>query len=432
MTPAAQLLDAIVPLVRTRLPRGVDVDYLDDFLARNRFALEAVIEQNLGPVLARMQVANRPFIEEDIPEFWTVSKRTAANIAAMAVAANLYAQRRLPTADERATLTGYSGWGGLSIQAASGKFPAGFPVPEERGLIHEFYTPSKVAREVARVVAPLVHTLPQDNGTVHALEPSAGIGRFLHAFGNVPGLTWHAVEWSTLSSLMLKALRPELDLTNAPFERWVREKGGGASGRLGLVVSNPPYGARGASIAEDPDRAYREKMAYHYFLRRGLDLLAPDGLGVFLVPGGFLTSRTARTGTMNALAEGTPCHRTPARRPGATPAAWTDPRIPRPAPSVSPLAPPAGAPPPSGPARATRYASRSAAPAAPAADGREPSSVRRAVRRPQGQRLRRPYRQRLLNRGGARIGARLAGPEVGRADSPRSLSPWRTPARCAR
>jgi hypothetical protein len=58
-------------------------------------------------------------------------------------------------------------------------------------------------------------------------------------------------------------------------------------------VSNPPYGIRGASIAEDPDRAYREKMAYHYFLRRGLDLLAPDGIGVFLVPGGFLTSRTA-------------------------------------------------------------------------------------------------------------------------------------------
>ena len=131
-----------------------------------------------------------------------------------------------------------------------------------------------------------------DGDTVHALEPSAGIGRFIRAFEAVPGLTWHAVEWSTLSSLMLKALRPDLDLTNAPFERWVREKGPGAAGRLGLVVSNPPYGARGASIAEDPDRAYREKLAYHYFLRRALDLLAPDGLGVFLVPGGFLTSRT--------------------------------------------------------------------------------------------------------------------------------------------
>ncbi|MDP2316561.1 MAG: SNF2-related protein [Pseudomonadota bacterium] len=293
MSAAAQLLDAIVPLVRTRLPAGIDVAYLDDFLGRNRFALEAVIEQNLGPTLRRMEAANRPFGDEDIPELWTASKRTAANVAAMVVASRIYADRRIPSADERAVLAGYSGWGGLSIQAAAGKFPPGFPVPEERGLIHEFYTPTKVTREVARVVAPLVDSLPMDGNSVHALEPSAGIGRFLHAFANVPGLTWHAVEWSELSARMLKALRPDLDLTNAPFERWVREKGAGAAGRLGLVVSNPPYGIRGASIAEDPERAYREKMAYHYFLRRGLDLLAPDGLGVFLIPGGFLTSRTA-------------------------------------------------------------------------------------------------------------------------------------------
>lgn len=138
MTPAARLLDAIVPIVRTRLPRGVDVDYLDDFLDRNRFALEAVMKQNLGPLLSRMQAANNAsFVQEDIPEFWTVAKRTAANIAAMATAANLYAQRRLPKADERSVLAGYSGWGGLSIQAAAGKFPQGFPVPEERGLIHQ-------------------------------------------------------------------------------------------------------------------------------------------------------------------------------------------------------------------------------------------------------------------------------------------------------
>ena len=151
-----------------------------------------------------------------------------------------------------------------------------------------------MAKEVARLVAPLVSSLPHDGDTVQALEPSAGIGRFLRAFEPVPGITWHAVEWSELSARMLHVLRPDVDLMLAPFERWVREKGAAASGRLGLVVSNPPYGIRGASIAEDPDRAYRERMAYHYFLRRGLDLLAPDGLGVFLVPGGFLTSRTSQ------------------------------------------------------------------------------------------------------------------------------------------
>lgn len=136
MTSAARLLDALVPIVRTRLPRGVDTAYLDDFLDRNRPSLEAIIAQNLAPLLARMDAANRPF-PEDIPEFWTASKRTAANIAAMTVASALYAQRRLPTPEERVSLAGYSGWGGLSIREAAAKFPQGFPVPEERGLIHQ-------------------------------------------------------------------------------------------------------------------------------------------------------------------------------------------------------------------------------------------------------------------------------------------------------
>ena len=70
---------------------------------------------------------------------------------------------------------------------------------------------------------------------------------------------------------MLRALRPELDLTIGPFERWVRERGPAMQGPIGLVVSNPPYGVRGASLAEDPDRAYSEKMAYPYFLQQLLD-----------------------------------------------------------------------------------------------------------------------------------------------------------------
>ena len=82
MTAAAQLLDAVVPIVRTRLPRGVDVDYLDDFVHRNRSLLEAVIEQNLAPILRKMEAANNSsFPVEDIPEVWTASKRTAARAA---------------------------------------------------------------------------------------------------------------------------------------------------------------------------------------------------------------------------------------------------------------------------------------------------------------------------------------------------------------
>jgi hypothetical protein len=142
MTPAAALLDRIVPLVRTRLPAGVDAAYLDDFLDRNRPALVAVIEANLAPLLRRIASAN-PVPTEDLPELWSAAQRTAANVAAMTVAAALAAQGRAATAEERRVLAGYSGWGGLSIRSAAGRFPPSFPVPEERGLIHEFYTPTR-------------------------------------------------------------------------------------------------------------------------------------------------------------------------------------------------------------------------------------------------------------------------------------------------
>ncbi|HRI07554.1 MAG TPA: SNF2-related protein, partial [Nannocystaceae bacterium] len=65
-------------------------------------------------------------------------------------------------------------------------------------------------------------------------------------------------------------------------------------GTLGLIVSNPPYGERGAMAREDPDDFYKEKRAYAYFMRRALDLLIPGGIGVFLIPAGFLSGNLNR------------------------------------------------------------------------------------------------------------------------------------------
>src|SRR5690606_18294515 len=125
---------------------------------------------------------------------------------------------------------------------------------------------------------------------VRALEPSAGIGRFVwsvEAAAPEP-IDWHLVELSQASGRLLRAMRPADDVTLAPFERWVTDHRE-LHGQLSLVVANPPYGPRGASLTEDPDRSYRDKRAYAYFLRRGLDLLAKDGVGVFVVPAGFVS-----------------------------------------------------------------------------------------------------------------------------------------------
>ena len=292
---AEVLLDRVSGVVRNHLPDGVTPSYFDAFMARQRPVLVSILSRHLAGRSASSPPKPFADAQELPPEEWTAARRTRANLAAMELAASKPAESM--TSDDRLAVAGYSGWGGLSIDKVRGKFPEGFPVPEARGLIHEYYTPTRVALEVARVVKPLIPSLKNEAGLVPALEPSAGIGRFLRATAtpSFKCLRWTAVEWSALSSRMLRASMPHLDVFEGPFERWVREHGADHAGQLRLILANPPYGARGAALAEDPVRAYREKAAYAYFLRRGLDLLAPGGLGVYLVPGGFLTGRAVKS-----------------------------------------------------------------------------------------------------------------------------------------
>ena len=57
------------------------------------------------------------------PERWTPSERVKANIAAMELAVELNTDERQPTADERAVLVGYSGWGSLDTEKYLDRFP---------------------------------------------------------------------------------------------------------------------------------------------------------------------------------------------------------------------------------------------------------------------------------------------------------------------
>ncbi|MCB9765634.1 MAG: DEAD/DEAH box helicase family protein [Alphaproteobacteria bacterium] len=270
--------------MRQRLPSGIEPAYFDAFVARRRPEMVAALGRGLVLLAERRQAAP--------PELWSPRERTEANIAAMALLATKEPGKFNGT--ELRTLARYSGWGGLSIAKAKQHFPEGVPHPEERGLIHEYYTPTAVARAVADTLKPVLPALAGRGDVLNALEPSAGIGRFIQAFSGAgfPPIRWQAVEWSALSHQILAALRPDVDLSHGPFERWVRLNGAKQTGRVQLVVSNPPYGPRGAAITEDPARGYRERKAYLYFLRRSLDLLAEGGLGVFLVPYGFLTGRS--------------------------------------------------------------------------------------------------------------------------------------------
>ena len=220
----------------------------------------------------------------------SVSARTAANLTALRVLSRLRASNAAASAQDAAMLRAYSGWGGLSIErVAASDWPDG-RAPEARGLIHEYYTPRRVTDAVADLLARLRGSLPAR--TLRALEPSAGVGRMVDSVNGRLGekIDWQLAEWSQLSAAILKALFPRVPLHVGPFESWVAEND---DAEFDLVVANPPYGARGVSVSEDPRRDYREKRAYAYFLRRASDLLAPGGLGLWLIPAGFMTGTSA-------------------------------------------------------------------------------------------------------------------------------------------
>ena len=271
------------------LRKGVARGYIEDYLQRTRLRWVSAIDQVR-------------YGREIPPEALTTATRTRANLEAIAILRALAQAPRALTVGERQAVLRYSGWGGLSINRVRSQVPQDLDdagqllwLPDAAGLLHEYYTPSRLCQEVARVVQPLLAELAAEDGIVRALEPSAGIGRFPSALSGAgfERLRWTLVEYSPLSARILAALFPAADLyAPMPFERFISEHEQEVAGSLSLVVSNPPYGERGPSSVEDRSPRYRgEQNAYQYFLRRTADLLRAGGLGIYLIPYGFLTGQ---------------------------------------------------------------------------------------------------------------------------------------------
>ncbi|MEZ4435412.1 MAG: Eco57I restriction-modification methylase domain-containing protein [bacterium] len=213
------------------------------------------------------------------------SVRSQRNHAALAV---VDAATGHLTEEQRATVRGYSGWGGLTLQ---GEWTHKTDKPDQQALVHEYYTPAGVAYDVVGVVDALLRrgAMLRTTGMAGAptvLEPSAGVGRFIDA--GRPDYQWTACEYSPASASLLRALHPDVELHVGPFETYATRAA--ADGVLfDAVIGNPPYGPRGAVITLDPDRDVREKAAYRYFLLRSLTLLRPRGICAMVIPVGFLT-----------------------------------------------------------------------------------------------------------------------------------------------
>ena len=263
--PPREILQRLQNALLTTPPAGFTGSDIRGFFRRYGPTLEAQLSVLLGE-------------DEDLHG----RARTDANLAAIRLLAELRGRRASPA--QRAILSRYSGWGGLSIRKVASQIPREW-LPDKQGLIHEYYTPTRVWRAVAELLRPERDRLVAETGRqrLTALEPSAGIGRALRAFRVEDGwdLDWTAVEVSETSAALLRALFPALTLHVGPFEGW-------RGGPFDLVISNPPYGPR-PYLELDPD--FASKRAYLYFVERCLSLLVRGGLAAFIVPTGLLTGK---------------------------------------------------------------------------------------------------------------------------------------------
>ncbi len=179
------------------------------------------------------------------------------------------------SADELQFISGYSGYGGLDEYGEISK-----------GSLFEFYTPEKVIEKMWG----LAYKYGYKDGRL--CEPSAGTGLFLKREYVKSSVIKDAYEINKYSAKVVRLLYPEVNVNDGAETKYfeqlfiksnytVRDK---ISPVHELVIGNPPYGEAAGLYMGMGEKTYSHAKNYiDYFIFRGLDLLLPGGLLVYII-----------------------------------------------------------------------------------------------------------------------------------------------------
>ena len=182
------------------------------------------------------------------------------------------------TPNEIEFISNYSGYGGLEKQGS-------FSDEELKGLLYEYFTPDAIVKKMWALA------YKYGFGTIenpHVMEPSVGTGNFFkyapinaELFGN---------EINRFSKKVCEILYPKAMITLQPFEKNFISKNNSIKNKLSdihkyhLVIGNPPYGRADSKFLAMGEKDYTKASNFtEYFITRGLDLLHPGGLLIFVV-----------------------------------------------------------------------------------------------------------------------------------------------------
>lgn len=177
------------------------------------------------------------------------------------------------TADEKAFIKKYSGYGGLSKFGTAGK-----------GAFFEYYTPTPVIRKMWA----LAYKYGYKGGSI--LESSVGTGEFLALAPKDASIT--AYEINPFSADICRILYPQAKVFTQPFEKNFIENNFTIKDRVtpkyDLCIGNCPYGSfevvQSRYLSGMGELKHVQAKNYaEYFLRRSLDLLKPGGLLILII-----------------------------------------------------------------------------------------------------------------------------------------------------
>ena len=251
------------------------------------------------------------------------------NIEAIRTAFILEREQRAATAEERAILRKYCGFGGLkcilnpakeltdAVHWAKSDLELFAPTVELHRLIREnsrndmeykrfvdslkasvltaFYTPKEITDTIADVLADY---------SVHPsrmLEPSAGVGVFVDAvLRHNPDADVMAFEKDLLTGTILRQLHPDKKMRINGFEKIEKP----FNNYFDLAMSNIPFGDIAVFDAEFQrsesfGRRSAQKAIHNYFFLKGLDTVRDGGIVAFITSQGVLNS--AKTSVRNEL-----------------------------------------------------------------------------------------------------------------------------------
>ncbi len=223
-----------------------------------------------------------------------------ANLTAIELLRRLEAEHLHPTADERAVLNRYTGWGGLPQAFNLDQRDRSWGARAERlkGLLTaaehksaEASTPNAhyTSLEVIEAMWAMVRRLGFKGGRI--LEPATGVGYFLGAMPEEVARNSRvtAIELDDLSACVLRALYGAfgVEVMQAGFE----------STRLpaeyfDLAIGNVPFG--NYQVAELRNVPYQSFLIHDYFFAKTLDLVRPGGLVAFIMSSGTLDKHDDR------------------------------------------------------------------------------------------------------------------------------------------